>query len=161
MSPRPPFGKRIAPRTCPPNPRASLRRPSRPGPAAEGSNAGSRAASVAGDGVGDPADSDAGRNQDINARLARMHPHKDHLKEEYLAKLDELDKQMAEAAIAQHKREVLAEKVAEQAVRDAKMTRVTQLGESHRRVAGDGEEVRRRVGSRRAQAGGPPRAGDG
>ena len=68
-----------------------------------------------------------GRNQDINARLARMHSHKDHLKEEYLAKLDELDKQMAEAAIAQHKREVLAEKVAEQAVRDAKMTRVTQL----------------------------------
>ena len=77
--------------------------------------------------MGDPADLDAGRNQDINARLARMHSHKDHLKEEYLAKLDELDKQMAEAAIAQHKREVLAEKVAEQAVRDAKMTRVTQL----------------------------------
>ena len=101
--------------------------PPAPGPAAEGSNAGSRAGSVAGDGVGDPADFDAGRNQDINARLARMHSHKDHLKEEYLAKLDELDKQMAEAAIAQHKREVLAEKVAEQAVRDAKMTRVTQL----------------------------------
>jgi hypothetical protein len=56
-----------------------------------------------------------------------MHSHKDHLKEEYLSKLDELDKQMAEAAIAQHKREILAEKVAEQAVRDAKMTRVTQL----------------------------------
>jgi hypothetical protein len=71
--------------------------------------------------------SDVGRNQDINSKLARMHSHKDHLKEEYLSKLDELDKQMAEAAIAQHKREILAEKVAEQAVRDAKMTRVTQL----------------------------------
>ena len=71
--------------------------------------------------------SDVGRNQDINSRLKRMHSHKDHLKEEYLSKLDELDKQMAEAAIAQHKREILAEKVAEQAVRDAKMTRVTQL----------------------------------
>ena len=70
---------------------------------------------------------DVGRNQDINVRLNRMHQHKDHLKEEYLSKLDELDKQMAEAAIAQHKREILAEKVAEQAVRDAKMTRVTQL----------------------------------
>ena len=70
---------------------------------------------------------DVGRNQDINSKLQRMHSHKDHLKEEYLSKLDELDKQMAEAAIAQHKREVLAEKVAEQAVRDAKMTRVTQL----------------------------------
>jgi hypothetical protein len=56
-----------------------------------------------------------------------MHSHKDYLKEEYLGKLDELDRQMAEAAIAQHKREVLASKVAEQAVRDAKMTRVTQL----------------------------------
>ena len=56
-----------------------------------------------------------------------MHSHKDHLKEEYLSKLDELDRQMAEAAIAQHRREILAEKVAEQAVRDAKMTRVTQL----------------------------------
>ena len=80
---------------------------------------------------GDDADAasgfDSGRNQDINARLARMHSHKDYLKEEYLGKLDELDRQMAEAAIAQHKREVLASKVAEQAVRDAKMTRVTQL----------------------------------
>ncbi len=80
---------------------------------------------------GDDADEasgfDSGRNQDINARLARMHSHKDYLKEEYLGKLDELDRQMAEAAIAQHKREVLASKVAEQAVRDAKMTRVTQL----------------------------------
>jgi hypothetical protein len=70
---------------------------------------------------------DTGRNQDINNRLAKMHSHKDHLKEEYLSKLDELDRQMAEAAIAQHRREILAEKVAEQAVRDAKMTRVTQL----------------------------------
>jgi len=80
-----------------------------------------------GSGAGSMHGMDVGRNQDIASKLRNMHSHKDHLKEEYLSKLDELDKQMAEAAIAQHKRELLAEKVAEQAVRDAKMTRVTQL----------------------------------
>jgi hypothetical protein len=80
----------------------------------------------------DPADGelkgfDVGRNGDLAAKVAAMHGHKDSLRKDYEDKLGELDKQMAEAAIAQHKREVLASKVAAEAVREARTSRVSQL----------------------------------
>jgi hypothetical protein len=80
----------------------------------------------------DPADGelkgfDVGRNGDLAAKVAAMHGHKDSLRKDYEDKLGELDKQMAEAAIAQHKREVLARKVAAEAVREARTSRVSQL----------------------------------
>lgn len=80
----------------------------------------------------DPADGelsgfDVGRNGDLAAKVAAMHQHKDSLRKDYEDKLGELDKQMAEAAIAQHKREQLARKVAAEAVREARTSRVSQL----------------------------------
>ena len=80
----------------------------------------------------DPADGelsgfDVGRNGDLAAKVAAMHKHKDSLRKDYEDKLGELDKQMAEAAIAQHKREQLARKVAAEAVREARTSRVSQL----------------------------------
>lgn len=97
----------------------------------------------------DPADGelkgfDVGRNGDLAAKVAAMHGHKDSLRKDYEDKLGELDKQMAEAAIAQHKREDLACLAARQ---------------PHRGVARDGQEERRRAGFRRAETRGSHRAG--
>ena len=90
------------------------------------------AAAAAEPGNDDPADGelsgfDVGRNGDLAAKVAAMHKHKDSLRKDYEDKLGELDKQMAEAAIAQHKREQLARKVAAEAVREARTSRVSQL----------------------------------
>jgi len=102
--------------------------------AADDDDAAAAAAAQPGEPPGDddPADGelkgfDVGRNGDLAAKVAAMHGHKDSLRKDYEDKLGELDKQMAEAAIAQHKREVLASKVAAEAVREARTSRVSQL----------------------------------